>query len=149
AGSGRSPARAALAEGTAAGGGPVAATNAAALGGRGVIGTLDGVELFLGSPRAAAERASLSDEFEARIGQLNDECKTVSVLVAGRELAGLIAMRDEPRDDPRAGLAAPKALGPVVVTLTGAHARNARPIGAAIGLAVGAELPPESKHAQF
>ncbi|KKB75944.1 ATPase [Devosia soli] len=134
-----------LAEATSAGVAPVAATKAAALGGRGVIGTLDGVELFLGSPKAAAERASLSDEFEARIGQLNDEGKTVSVLVAGRELAGLIAMRDEPRDDARAGLAALKALGADVVMLTGDNARTARAIGADLGIDVRAELLPEDK----
>jgi Cd2+/Zn2+-exporting ATPase len=39
----------------------------------------------------------------ARIAALNAEGKTVSVLVAGGAVAGLIAMRDEPRADAAAG----------------------------------------------
>jgi len=124
---------------------PVAAINASALGGKGVIGTLDGVELLLGSPKAAADRAALAEDVLARIGQLNDEGKTVSVLVAGGELAGLIAMRDEAREDAHQGLAALKALGADMVMLTGDNARTARAIGANLGIEVEAELLPEDK----
>ncbi len=134
-----------LAKAKAEGVEPIAASNSSALGGKGVLGTLDGVELFLGSPKAAADRASLSEEFLARIGQLNDEGKTVSVLIAGGALAGLIGMRDEPRDDARCGLEALKALGADVVMLTGDNARTARAIGADLGIDVKAELLPEDK----
>lgn len=134
-----------LAKAKAEGVEPIAASNSSALGGKGVLGTLDGVELFLGSPKAAADRASLSEEFLARIGQLNDEGKTVSVLIAGGALAGLIGMRDEPRDDARRGLDALKALGADVVMLTGDNARTARAIGADLGIDVKAELLPEDK----
>lgn len=134
-----------LAKAKAVGIEPVAATNAGALGGKGVVGTLDGVELFLGSPKAATLRVSLTDDFSIRIGALNDEGKTVSVLLAGNELAGLIAMRDEPRDDARTGLAALKALGADAVMLTGDNARTARAIGADLGISVNAELLPEDK----
>ena len=41
-------------------------------------------QLFLGSPQAAAERVPLSAEQKARIAALNDEGKTVSVLVVGK-----------------------------------------------------------------
>ena len=124
---------------------PVTATNAGALGGKGVTGTFDGVELFLGSPKAAATRVALTDDFSARIGALNDEGKTVSVLLAGNEVAGLIAMRDEPRDDARTGLAALKSLGADIVMLTGDNARTAKAIGADLGITVNAELLPEDK----
>jgi Cd2+/Zn2+-exporting ATPase len=46
----------------------------------------------------------LSDEQAARIAALNAEGKTVSVLMSGSVVAGLIAMRDEPRADARSGL---------------------------------------------
>jgi Cd2+/Zn2+-exporting ATPase len=134
-----------LAKAKAAGVEPVAASNAGALGGKGVVGTLDGVELFLGSPRAAAARVPLSEDFSIRIGALNDEGKTVSVLLAGNEVAGLIAMRDEPRDDARTGLAALKELGADVVMLTGDNVRTAKAIGADLGIKVNAELLPEDK----
>lgn len=134
-----------LAKAKAAGVEPVAASNAGALGGKGVVGTLDGVELFLGSPRAAALRVPLSEDFSTRIGALNDEGKTVSVLLAGNEVAGLIAMRDEPREDARKGLAALKTLGADVVMLTGDNVRTAKAIGADLGISVNAELLPEDK----
>lgn len=123
----------------------IAASNAGAVGGKGVVGTLDGVELFLGSPKAAAARVPLSSDFSTRVDALNDEGKTVSVLLAGTEVVGLIAMRDEPREDARAGLAALKALGADVVMLTGDNVRTARAIGADLGISVNAELLPEDK----
>ena len=134
-----------LAKAKAAGVEPVAASNAGAVGGKGVIGTFEGVELFLGSPKAAAVRVPLSDDCSIRIGALNDEGKTVSVLLAGNEVAGLIAMRDEPRDDARTGLAALKSLGADIVMLTGDNVRTAKAIGADLGITVNAELLPEDK----
>lgn len=134
-----------LAKAKAAGVDPVAASNAGAVGGKGVIGTFEGIELFLGSPKAAAARVPLKEDFSARIDALNDEGKTVSVLLAGNDVAGLIAMRDEPRADARTGLAALKALGADIVMLTGDNVRTAKAIGADLGIKVNAELLPEDK----
>jgi Cd2+/Zn2+-exporting ATPase len=78
---------------------PAQSTHAGAVGGKGVVGTVNGVELFLGSPKAVAEMVALNAELDARIVALNDEGKTVSVLLANGVVAGLIAMRDEPRPD--------------------------------------------------
>ena len=81
-------------------------TDAKALGGQGITATVDGVAVFFGSPQAADERVALSADQTARIAALNDEGKTVSVLIAGNALAGAIAMRDEPRADALTGLKA-------------------------------------------
>lgn len=124
---------------------PAAVSDAGALGGKGVVGTLEGVELFLGSPKAAAERVQLSPDVLRRIDQLNDAGKTVSVLLAGTDLVGLVAMRDEPRDDARKGLAALRALGADAIMLTGDNVRTARAIGSDLGIEVSAELLPEDK----
>ena len=59
------------------------ARDAKAIGGKGVTATVDGVEVFLGSPQAADERVPLSADQTARITALNDEGKTVSVLLVG------------------------------------------------------------------
>jgi Zn2+/Cd2+-exporting ATPase len=75
------------------------AANASALGGKGVVGRVGGIDLFLGSPAAAGERIKLAPEQTARIEALNGEGKTVSVLLAGDVVAGAIGMRDEPRAD--------------------------------------------------
>ncbi|MEZ2128309.1 MULTISPECIES: heavy metal translocating P-type ATPase [unclassified Sinorhizobium] len=122
-----------------------AASDARALGGKGVAATVDGMNVFLGSPQAAGELVLLSADQTARIAALNDEGKTVSVLIIGETLAGAIAMRDEPRTDARAGLKALKEAGVRIVMLTGDNRRAAKAIGAELGIEVRAELMPEDK----
>ena len=79
---------------------------ARALGGKGVLGMVDGVGLFLGSVRTARAIGSVDAALERRVRAFTEEGKTVAVLMAGTAVAGLIAMRDEPRPDARAGLPA-------------------------------------------
>lgn len=122
-----------------------AATEAKAIGGKGVTGTVAGLSIFLGSPKAAAALVALSPEQSERIAALNDEGKTVSVLVAGNVLAGAIAMRDEPRPDAAAGLKALTDAGIKVVMLTGDNSRTASAVGRQLGIEVRAELLPEDK----
>jgi Cd2+/Zn2+-exporting ATPase len=124
---------------------PTSATDARAIGGEGVVGKVGGVELFLGSPQAAAKRAKLPDDLGGRITALNDAGKTVSILLAGSEVAGLIAMRDEPREDARRGIEALRELGISAVMLTGDNKRTAAAIAADLGLEPRAELLPQDK----
>ena len=121
------------------------ASDARSLGGKGVTANVAGQTVFLGSPPAAGERVALSNEQMARIAALNDEGKTVSVLIIGETLAGAIAMRDEPRADAKAGLKALKDAGIRTVMLTGDNRRTASAIGLQLGLEVRAELMPEDK----
>ena len=121
------------------------ATGSKALGGKGVTAIVDGVEVFLGSPKAAAERVTLPMAHSKKITALNDEGKTVSVLVVGDVLAGAIAMRDEPRADAVEGLKALTDAGIKTVMLTGDNKRTATAIGAKLGIEVRAELMPEDK----
>ncbi len=121
------------------------ATDAKALGGKGVTAIIDGQEIFLGSPKAAAERVAISEQHWKTISTLNDEGKTVSVLFIGRTLAGAIAMRDEPRMDAAEGLKSLKDRGIKIVMLTGDNARTATAIGQTLGIEVRAELMPEDK----
>jgi Cd2+/Zn2+-exporting ATPase len=122
-----------------------AACDARALGGQGVSAIVEGCEIFLGSPPAAAERAPISAERQQAIAALNDDGKTVSVLVIAGQLAGAIAMRDEPRPDAVAGLKALSAAGIKTVMLTGDNKRTALAIGAQLGIEVRAELMPQDK----
>ena len=122
-----------------------AATDAKALGGKGVTAVIDGVEVFFGSPRGAAERVSMPMAHSKTITSLNDEGKTVSVLVIGNVLGGAIAMRDEPRADAVAGLKTLTDAGIKIVMLTGDNKRTATAIGAQLGIEVRAELMPEDK----
>ena len=101
--------------------------------------------LFLGSPKAASDVTSLAADVEARIGALQEQGKTVSVLVVNEQLAGLIAVRDEPRDDAAAGLAALKARGISTIMLTGDNAKTANAIAKTLGVEPRADLLPQDK----
>ncbi len=119
---------------------------ARAIGGKGVAASADGVELFLGSPEAARERAPLAAEEAAQIESLQREGKTVSVLVVGGRAAGALAMRDEPRADAEAGLRALADQGLRVVMLTGDNRATAEAIAGRLGgIEAHAGLLPEDK----
>ncbi|ODT76353.1 MAG: ATPase [Pelagibacterium sp. SCN 64-44] len=124
---------------------PARADKAGAVGGKGVVGTVNGEELFLGSPKAADQTADMSPDLMRRIEALNDEGKTASVLLVGNVVAGIIAMRDEPRDDAKSGLAELKRLGAEVVMLTGDNKRTATAIGGGLGIEPRADLLPQDK----
>jgi Cd2+/Zn2+-exporting ATPase len=121
------------------------ASAAKAIGGKGVEGTVEGKAIFLGSPQAAAQRVPLAADQVARIEKLNDEGKTVSVLLVNKTIAGIIAMRDEPRPDAKAGLAALAEAGIKTIMLTGDNKRTASAIGKELGIEPRAELLPEDK----
>lgn len=124
---------------------PIAASNIAAASGKGMTGQLEGTDLFLGSVNAADEKAKLSADQLAQTEKLFDEGKTVSVLVTGNSVKGLIAMRDEPRPDARAGIARLDQLGIKTVMLTGDNQRTATAIGRLLGMEVHGGLLPAGK----
>jgi Cd2+/Zn2+-exporting ATPase len=113
--------------------------------GKGVAGRLGGEALFLASAQAAGERVPLSAVQTARVAALNDAGKTVSVLLAGGTVVGLIAMRDEPRSDANEALKALAAAGIETLMLTGDNRRTADAIGKQLRIEVRAELLPEDK----
>jgi Cd2+/Zn2+-exporting ATPase len=121
------------------------ATRSRAIGGEGVEGVVGAKTVFLGSPKAAAVRVAFSAELDAQIVQMNDDGKTVSVLLVEQTIAGLIAMRDEPRDDAKAGIAALSDLGISAIMLTGDNARTAKAIAQNLGIEPRAELMPQDK----
>lgn len=123
------------------------AGEARAISGKGVTGTVGGQAVFLGSPQAAGELSALSIGQSERIAGLNGEGKTVSVLIADGAVAGLVAMRDEPRADAKVGLQALKDAGLKVVMLTGDNKRTAEAIGKNVGIEVRGELLPQDKMA--
>lgn len=118
---------------------------AKALAGKGVSGNVGGVEVLLASPSAVAETAAIPADLTARVEAFNDEGKTVSVLLANGQVAGLFAIRDEARPDAVAGLKALRDAGIATVMLTGDNLRTATAIGTGLGIEVKAQLMPEDK----
>ncbi|AVO39395.1 heavy metal translocating P-type ATPase [Pukyongiella litopenaei] len=113
--------------------------------GKGMAGRVAGRAVFIGAPRFAADHAPLADDLSGRIGALEREGKTVAVVVADGAVAGLIALRDEPRQDARAGLADLKAAGVSALMMTGDNARTASAIAGDLGIEAVAEMLPEEK----
>ena len=116
-----------------------------ALPGRAAQAVIVGKLVEVGSPRHALERCGLENLPADRIAALEDEGKTVVVVLADAQLVGLIALRDEPRPDALLGIAALRKLGVRSVMLTGDNARTGQAIGRKLGIEVKADLLPEDK----
>ena len=124
-----------------------AALHASATAGKAVHATVAGRALAIGSPVYAAQVATLSPAQETQIAALQHDGKTVSVLFdeQSREALGLVALRDEPRDDAQASVALLKAMDVRSVMLTGDNRRTAQAIAGHLGMDWEAELLPEDK----
>ncbi|ODN69158.1 Lead, cadmium, zinc and mercury-transporting ATPase [Methylobrevis pamukkalensis] len=116
-----------------------------AIGGKGVTGQHEGRGLFFGSAREAALRTTLAADVDVRLAQSHDAGETASVLIVDGAVAGIIALRDEPRADAAAGIARLKRAGIKAVMLTGDNMRAATAVGADLGIEVRAELLPADK----
>ncbi len=113
--------------------------------GRGVSAVLDGKQIFVGSPRYATEEGAMTGEAETQAAELEAEGKTVAVVFQKRGPLGLIALRDEARDDAADGIVQLKALGLRSMMLTGDNDRTAMAIASDLGLEYKAELLPDGK----
>ena len=124
-----------------------AASNALATAGKAVHATVAGRALAIGSPIHAAQAATLSPRQHTHIETLQNDGKTVSVLFDEQsgEALGLVALRDESRDDAQEGVARLKAMGVRSVMLTGDNRHTAQAIANTLGMEWEAELLPEDK----
>ncbi|WP_304528617.1 heavy metal translocating P-type ATPase [Pollutimonas subterranea] len=124
-----------------------AASHASATAGKAVHATVTGRLLAIGSPVYAAQAATLTPGQRARIEALQYDGKTVSVLLdeQTRETLGLVALRDEPRQDAQEGVAQLKAMGVRSVMLTGDNRLTAQAIAGHLGMEWEAELLPQDK----
>jgi Zn2+/Cd2+-exporting ATPase len=103
----------------------------------------------VGSPRYAAGQTALDDAVVAKLGMLEQQGKTVVVVLAGAQVRGLIALRDEPRRDAQNAVAALHRMGISTVMLTGDNRRTADVIGTALRVQPMAELLPDAKLAEI
>ena len=103
----------------------------------------------VGSPHHAAEQATLEENVAETITTLESQGKTVVVLMKGKTIEGLIALRDEPRDDAIEGVKRLTDRGVRPLMLTGDNKRTADAIAAHLGLEASAELLPDAKLAEI
>ncbi len=116
-----------------------------ALPGRGTTGMIDGKRYHLGNHRLAHERGCCSDALESQLSELEEQGKTVIVLIGQGRVHGVFAVADTLKDSSRQAIAELHALGIQTVMLTGDNAHTARAIAAQVGIdeAVGNLLPQE------
>ena len=145
AGSSHPLAEAILSRAEAAGAPFLAATAAKALPGKGAEAVVEGETAWVGSPRFAGERGVLDDHALRAVVGMEDEGKTVVAVFRRSQLVGLVALRDEPREDAARAVQQLKALGIASVMLTGDNRRTAAAISAGLGIDHRAELMPEGK----
>jgi Cd2+/Zn2+-exporting ATPase len=88
---------------------------------------------------------TIPTEVSDHILAFESQGKTVVVLLAKDRVAGLIALRDEPREDARTGIVRLKSLGIRTVMLTGDNQRTAGAIAEALAIEARAELLPSDK----
>jgi Cd2+/Zn2+-exporting ATPase len=87
----------------------------------------------------------MNDEVSHIAARLEEEGKTVVAVFRPGRLMGLIALRDEPREDAAEAVRQLQTLGIRSVMLTGDNARTAAAIAGQLGLGHRAELMPEDK----
>jgi Cd2+/Zn2+-exporting ATPase len=124
---------------------PGNATGVKSIAGKGVEGHIGKQKLFVGAPRFARQAGTIAESLARQIHALEAEGKTVVVAMANGEAIGLVALRDEPRSDARAGVAALKAAGIDTVMLTGDNNATAAAIARELGVKARAEMMPEDK----
>ena len=116
-----------------------------AIPGRGVVARLDGVDLFIGSPRYSAERIALPGNVKAAIAELENAGKTVALLAKGERAIGLIALLDEARSDAIISIRQLTNMAIRTIMLTGDNKRAAKAIAGRLKLDYRAEMLPEDK----
>ncbi|MDF3868218.1 heavy metal translocating P-type ATPase [Pseudomonas denitrificans (nom. rej.)] len=114
-----------------------------ALPGRGVKGEIDGRTYHLGNHRLVEELDLCSKELEARLDALEQQGKTVIVLLDTEGPLALFAVADGVKETSREAVAQLHELGVKTLMLTGDNPHTANAIGAQVGIdqALGNLLP--------
>ena len=120
-------------------------SGAKALIGKGAEAVVGGQTAWVGSPRFASESGALDGPGLSRAAEMEADGKTVVVVFRDRNALGLIAMRDEPRQDARQAVAHLTDMGVTSVMLTGDNARTGAAIAGTLGMQHRADLMPDDK----
>ena len=118
-----------------------------AIGGRGVVGTVDGVEVVVGTPKLLADRGFfVPDVLTDRMAEVESQGATAFLGGWEGEAKGMIAVADTPRQSAAGAIAALSQLGLGTALITGDNQRTAEAVAARLGITrVEAEVTPEEK----
>ncbi|MGD2125127.1 MAG: heavy metal translocating P-type ATPase [Desulfobacteraceae bacterium] len=117
-----------------------------ATGGFGVKAVIDGREVMVGKPKWFLDMDMNLDEAMDQIRRLQDQGKTVMVVVADSKVGGLIAVADKVKPESEEAIEALHKQNLTVVMLTGDNEKTAQAIASEVGIDdVFAEVQPEDK----
>ncbi|MCX6685504.1 MAG: heavy metal translocating P-type ATPase [Methanoregula sp.] len=119
-------------------------------GGRGVSATVLGEKVLVGNRALMQEQmVPVSYDIESRISTLEMEGKTVILIAAGGQMAGVIGIADTLKESSKTAFGQLKAMGISVVMITGDNRRTADAIAREAGIGqVIAEVLPQTKAAE-
>jgi Cd2+/Zn2+-exporting ATPase len=117
--------------------------------GKAVTARLKDGFVSVGSPRYAAEVTAIAPDVAKTITTLENQGKTVVIILSGKTIEGLIALRDEPREDAVEGVKLLTERGIRALMLTGDNRRTADAIAGQLGMEAQAELLPDAKLAEI
>jgi len=117
-----------------------------AIPGKGVRARVQGREVVLGNRKLMAEMSLDLSKIDEKVGQLEEDGKTVMFLVADGKLLGVIAAADTLKEHSKDAVEELKKMGIEVIMLTGDNERTAKAIARKLGIdRVLAEVLPQQK----
>ena len=106
----------------------------AALPGRGVKGSIEGAEYYLGNPRLVEELGAGSDALQTLLNSLEQQGKTVVVLARQGVALAVLAVADTIRESSRLAIADLQSLGVHTVMLSGDNSETVKAVAANVGI---------------
>jgi Cu+-exporting ATPase len=120
-----------------------------AVAGQGVVATVDGQQVLVGSLRLLESRGVVLDGLDASLARLEEEAKTAMLVSVRGEATGVLAVADTVKEGSVEAIRQMQDLGLQVVMITGDNQRTAQAIGEQVGVSrVVAEVLPGDKAAQ-
>ena len=122
-------------------------TDFKAIPGHGVEGKINSKKYFFGNRRLATEIVGLNvDKINRKMSRIEEEGKTVMILMDEKEILGVIAVADTVKETSKEAVAKLNKLGIGVWMITGDNLRTANAIAKQVGITnVLAEVLPEDK----
>ncbi|HKI75627.1 MAG TPA: heavy metal translocating P-type ATPase [Candidatus Bathyarchaeia archaeon] len=105
-----------------------------ALPGLGVKATIEGHEVLLGNLELMSKFSVPVGAYSERIGDLQDQGKTISLLAVDRQPAAMIGLADTVKESSAPTVKALKRMGLDIVMLTGDNERTAKAIAQTLGI---------------
>jgi len=120
-----------------------------AIAGQGVVATVDGRQVLVGSARLLESYGVALKGLDATMTRLEGEAKTAMLVAVDGQAAGVVAVADTVKDGSAEAIHQMQALGLEVVMITGDNQRTAEAIGRQVGVKrVVAQVLPDEKASQ-